>query len=230
MEDSMPKWMRDLFAGWPMIRANLPTFFVILVLIVGAIWIVVNWSYSALLASKNGQIELQDRQIGDYKAKQVSEPTKAPLLSPAPKEHPEFLKNVSFAWDSQLPLGLSGTFAVTKPKLRIYVDAASFSISMPGTNRFRAEIGSVADAVKGQNFAMQLIRFAKDDSGRAFWGDPKNNYPVESINRGRIVIIGPEGDEQHIYFELIRGPANQPFLIIREDQIDWMQQWKAEEN
>jgi hypothetical protein len=169
MEDSMPKWMRDLFAGWPMIRANLPTFFVILVLIVGAIWIVVNWSYSALLASKNGQIELQDRQIGDYKAKQVSEPTKAPLLSPAPKEHPEFLKNVSFAWDSQLPLGLSGTFAVTKPKLRIYVDAASFSISMPGTNRFRAEIGSVADAVKGQNFAMQLIRFAKDDSGRAFW-------------------------------------------------------------
>jgi hypothetical protein len=50
-----------------MIRANLPTFFVIVVLIAGAIWIVVNWSYSGVLASKNGQIELQDRQLADYR-------------------------------------------------------------------------------------------------------------------------------------------------------------------
>jgi hypothetical protein len=63
MGDSMPPWMQDLFAGWPMIKANLPTFFVILVLMVGAVWIVVNWSYSGVLASKNGQIELQDRQL-----------------------------------------------------------------------------------------------------------------------------------------------------------------------
>jgi hypothetical protein len=65
----MPTWMQDLFAGWPMIRANLPTFFVIIVLMVGAVWIVVNWSYSGVLASKNGQIELQDRQLADYKQK-----------------------------------------------------------------------------------------------------------------------------------------------------------------
>jgi hypothetical protein len=52
-----------------MIRANLPTFFVILVLIIGAVWIVVNWSYSGVLATKNGQIELQDRQLADYKEK-----------------------------------------------------------------------------------------------------------------------------------------------------------------
>jgi hypothetical protein len=65
----MPQWMQDLTAGWPMIRANLPTFFVILVLVIGAVWIVVNWSYNGLLASKNGQIELQDRQLADYKAK-----------------------------------------------------------------------------------------------------------------------------------------------------------------
>jgi hypothetical protein len=46
----MPQWMQDLTAGWPMIRANLPTFFVVLVLILGAVWIVVNWSYSGVLA------------------------------------------------------------------------------------------------------------------------------------------------------------------------------------
>ena len=52
-----------------MIRANLPTFFVILFLAIGVIWVVVNWSYSAVLASKNGQIELQDRQLADYRDK-----------------------------------------------------------------------------------------------------------------------------------------------------------------
>lgn len=65
----MPQRMQDVSAGWPMIRANLSTFFVILVLMIGAVWIVVNWSYSGVLSSKNGQIELQDRQIADYKDK-----------------------------------------------------------------------------------------------------------------------------------------------------------------
>jgi hypothetical protein len=65
----MPQWMQDLTAGWPMIRANLPTFLVILVLITGAIWVVFNWSYGAILASKNSQIELQDRQLADYRQK-----------------------------------------------------------------------------------------------------------------------------------------------------------------
>jgi hypothetical protein len=61
--------MQNLVAGWPMIKANLPTFAVILVLMVGAVWIVVNWSYSTILASKTGQIELQDRQLADYREK-----------------------------------------------------------------------------------------------------------------------------------------------------------------
>jgi len=65
----MPQWMQDLTEGWPMIRANLPTFFVILVLIVGAVWVAFNWSYGAVLATKNGQIELQDRQLADYRDK-----------------------------------------------------------------------------------------------------------------------------------------------------------------
>jgi len=65
----MPQWMQDLTAGWPMIRANLATFFVILMLMLGAVWIVLNWSYGTIIASKNGQIELQDRQLADYKDK-----------------------------------------------------------------------------------------------------------------------------------------------------------------
>jgi hypothetical protein len=69
MGDSMPQWMQDLFAGWPMIRANIPTFFVIVVLIFGAVWGLMDWRYGAIVASKSGQIELQDRQLADYKQK-----------------------------------------------------------------------------------------------------------------------------------------------------------------
>jgi hypothetical protein len=69
MGDSMPQWMQDLFTGWPMIRANLPTFFVVVVLIFGAVWWLMDWRYGAIVASKTGQIELQDRQLADYKQK-----------------------------------------------------------------------------------------------------------------------------------------------------------------
>jgi hypothetical protein len=65
----MPQWMQDLTTGWPMIRANLPTFFVILVLIIGTVWWVMDWRYGGVLASKSGQIELQDRQLADYRDK-----------------------------------------------------------------------------------------------------------------------------------------------------------------
>jgi hypothetical protein len=61
-----------------MIRANLPTFAVILVLIVGVVWIVVNWSYSGVLASKNAQIELLDRQIANLKQNPAQNPAYAP--------------------------------------------------------------------------------------------------------------------------------------------------------
>ena len=52
-----------------MIKANLPTFFVILALMIGTVWIVFKWSYGTVLDSKNSQIELQDRQLADYREK-----------------------------------------------------------------------------------------------------------------------------------------------------------------
>jgi hypothetical protein len=69
MRSLMPQWLQNLIDGWPMIRANLPTFFLILVVIVGAVWLVFSFSYGQILASKDAQIQLQDRQITDYKEK-----------------------------------------------------------------------------------------------------------------------------------------------------------------
>jgi hypothetical protein len=49
---------------------TVPGPFVVAVLIVGGlIWLAVNWSYNSVIASKNGQIELLDRQVADYKSK-----------------------------------------------------------------------------------------------------------------------------------------------------------------
>ncbi|ABE62506.1 hypothetical protein Nham_1689 [Nitrobacter hamburgensis X14] len=35
----------------------------------GLIWLAIGWSYSSVLAGKNAQIELQDRQLSDYREK-----------------------------------------------------------------------------------------------------------------------------------------------------------------
>ncbi len=52
-----------------MIRANFPLFAVIVVLMICAFWFIFNWSYGIIISSKNSQIELQDRQLADYKQK-----------------------------------------------------------------------------------------------------------------------------------------------------------------
>jgi hypothetical protein len=72
-------------------------------------------------------------------------------------------------------------------------------------------------------------------------GDNANLHPVNgpdsnpiwpvAATRGRVVIIGPSGDEQYIYFELMRAnpvPGKQEFsLFQRSDVGDWLAQWQA---
>jgi hypothetical protein len=65
----MPQWMQDLFAGWPMIRANLPTFFVIVVLIIGAVWWLMDWRYGGIITNRDSEISLLKGQRDDYKEK-----------------------------------------------------------------------------------------------------------------------------------------------------------------
>jgi hypothetical protein len=72
----MPQWMQDLTAGWPMIRANIPTFIIIAVLIFGAIWWLMDWRYGGIITSRDGIIANKDSEItlmrgqrDDYKEK-----------------------------------------------------------------------------------------------------------------------------------------------------------------
>jgi hypothetical protein len=67
--DSLPQWVQNLFAGWLMIRANLPLFFVILVLMFAAAWWLINWRYGAIIENKDSEITLLKGQRDDYKDK-----------------------------------------------------------------------------------------------------------------------------------------------------------------
>jgi hypothetical protein len=72
----MPQWMQDLTAGWPMIMANLPTFFVLAALITGVVWWLMDWRYGGVIAGRDGAIANRDSEIAllkgqrdDYKDK-----------------------------------------------------------------------------------------------------------------------------------------------------------------
>ena len=59
----MAEWLVKLLEQWAVVTAA-PIPFAIVTIILGAvIWIVIGWSYSAILNSENAQIELQDRQL-----------------------------------------------------------------------------------------------------------------------------------------------------------------------
>jgi hypothetical protein len=61
--------MQNLVDGWPMISAYPKTFLASLISVSLATWFAIRWFYSRVLESKNAQIELQDRQLDDYREK-----------------------------------------------------------------------------------------------------------------------------------------------------------------
>lgn len=58
-----------LLEQWAVVMAAPLPFAIAVVIAGGLIWLAVGWSYSGVLASKNAQIELQDRQLADFRQK-----------------------------------------------------------------------------------------------------------------------------------------------------------------
>lgn len=65
----MPQWMQDLTTGWPMIRANIPTFIVLTVLIFGVVWWLMDWRYGGIIANRDSEISSLKTQKDEYKDK-----------------------------------------------------------------------------------------------------------------------------------------------------------------
>ncbi len=159
----------------------------------------------------------------------------ASIHSSTSTQRPEYLKNIGFLYDPQLPLGISATIASTVDRLRVVVEyqadiPISGHFSGPGNAR-PIQIAEFKDLVRGANINFQLIFGADKPAGlpEYFWGEPKHNFPVGGLNRVRLVVIGPEKTEQHVYFFVIRGMASQLITIIREQDHDWIREWRAKE-
>jgi hypothetical protein len=58
-----------LLEQWAVVTAAPIPFAIAVVVAAGLIWLAVGWSYSSVLSGKSAQIELQDRQLADYREK-----------------------------------------------------------------------------------------------------------------------------------------------------------------
>jgi hypothetical protein len=76
----MPQWMQDLTQGWPLISANIPTFVVIVVLMLGVVWAAFNWSYGAIISRQAAEIKLLERQKAEAIEARQPQPAQAPTL------------------------------------------------------------------------------------------------------------------------------------------------------
>lgn len=65
----MPDWVSKLLQEWQIIVAAPVSFALVSLLIIAIVWAIVNWSYSAILSSKNAQIELLNGRLGAYEDK-----------------------------------------------------------------------------------------------------------------------------------------------------------------
>ncbi|WP_155253491.1 hypothetical protein [Bradyrhizobium japonicum] len=69
MGESLPGWLGNLFAGWPMIRANLPIFAAVVFGLFCAIWWLMDWRYGSIISNRDAEIALLKGQRDDYKDK-----------------------------------------------------------------------------------------------------------------------------------------------------------------
>lgn len=58
-----------LLEQWAVVTAAPIPFVIAIAIASGIIWLAVGWSYSSVLSGKTAQIELQDRQLADYREK-----------------------------------------------------------------------------------------------------------------------------------------------------------------
>lgn len=66
---AMPDWLIKLLEQWGVVKSAPIPFAIAVVGGAAVIWLAISWSYRAVLNGKNAQIELQDRQLADYREK-----------------------------------------------------------------------------------------------------------------------------------------------------------------
>ncbi len=70
---------------------------------------------------------------------------------------PRYVRDVGLGWDSQLPLGLNGTFNVTTNRIRLFVDISNYQVPGHWSTRMRFALGDIKDAVKYLQFNKKML-------------------------------------------------------------------------
>jgi hypothetical protein len=65
----MPEWFSKIVQEWSVIAGAPISFTTAVIVVIVAVWSIVNWSYSTVLSSKNAQIELLQGRLADYQEK-----------------------------------------------------------------------------------------------------------------------------------------------------------------
>jgi hypothetical protein len=204
-----------------MIRANLPTFFVILVLIIGAIWWIMNWRYGDLLASKNGQIELQDRQLADYKQKlDGASPDQAKSKIDALERRVRV--TVGKEWEPLTRVEIvaltSKLKAISKTRIQImYENALGKELAESFLEAFKAADWDGAWITPGSGFGSGVL-VGRGQRALAV------KAAIESISNTKTEVKDPEMEIELMFL----GVGINSYWVKSEDRIvDWIE-WKNE--
>jgi hypothetical protein len=237
----MPQWMQDLTTGWPMIRANLPTFVVIVVLITGAVWAALSWSYGSIISHQASEIKLLERQ----KAEGVALPKPSPLEVAAPQvtDVQRLIKDPRLDWDAGGRLSLQGRYSRPGGPISAYVTyVAGPTLLLPRKKNTVLSIGSgVEPRIKvdslahfdGDEVADITLGFVIEDNGFILrWGQPQQNKTSIGITFSSyfctMILVWNDGKSEDSYpFEIIAAhlkpdlPAGQqpPPVMIGPDVL-----------
>jgi hypothetical protein len=126
-------------------------------------------------------------------------------------------------------------------RLRVFVD---FSMHVPNAGwigRNRVEIAQFKDYVRGQKFIVPVLsRYEENgDKNLMRWGansyeapDNAHKFGLADTYRARLVLMGPDGREQHHYFVIVRGASSSGELVpsvVADEHFTFRKQWEEED-
>ena len=187
--------------------------------------------------------EIYRRATGVNETAETSIAPRTASTEPSLAKRPEYLKNISFGGDYGNPSTIIEAIpTITTDRLRVYIDYSYYKAGW--MQKVRAPIGEIKEPVAGVHVSLPIINYGQRPNGGGndvWWGDPDLRYSISPPDltdllpatpfRARLVIVGPSGAEQHVYFMLIRVAKEPPvrgFGILREQNSDWKAEWEQE--
>lgn len=208
-------------------------------LIAGVVLLVV----AIMAASVGGAIHFVGLTAQSAQTKEA-EGEKAPRPANSQTEI-RYIENVRIGFSPNGPAAVVLTGIPTKTlqgqKLSLFIAEATMAV-LPGAGwqkpSDRLPVGEIVDPVKGVAIVKTIASREQNQDEKKdlfLWGVPgirvigghAGGEPTPI--RASLIIIGSNGDEQIYYFMLIRvlRNAEQPFLIIPEEDLSWASEWKA---